>query len=320
MRRSKIFSQSVLREKLSSVMKKRCHALRQVPADDLLHLFDGAAARLAALHVDDGAERALERAAAAGVKAGVLADGAADGRGGQHRRGRALQRWQVVQVVIERLQLAVPRVAQNLIEAVLLGLAGEERDAHVHRLLQLRRDAAEHRQAARNVKAAEAHLNSSGAQRAGDVQRARKLVGLHADQHHQAALAGQRARDAPRTDARVVLIHGLDVDLNLRPEHAARAAVEREAVHHRQRVRRHGGAEPLDDVAIVVIVRGLDEDDREAARIPGRHLRIGVAEGHPNQILWECRNHTAMQRTSRKEIQDCGGATAAALVALKTPW
>ena len=48
--------------------------VREVGAHDLLHVVGGAAARLSALHVDDGAEGALERAAAAGVEAGVGAD------------------------------------------------------------------------------------------------------------------------------------------------------------------------------------------------------------------------------------------------------
>ena len=51
-------------------------AMRQVLAQQLLDVVRRAAARLAALHVDDGAERALVRAAAAGVEAGVVTGGA----------------------------------------------------------------------------------------------------------------------------------------------------------------------------------------------------------------------------------------------------
>ena len=53
-------------------------ALRPVRAHDLLDVVGRAAARLAALHVDDRAERTLERAAAPGIEAGVGAGGALD--------------------------------------------------------------------------------------------------------------------------------------------------------------------------------------------------------------------------------------------------
>ncbi len=46
-------------------------ALREVLAHQRLDIVGRAAARLAALHVDDGAERALERAAAAGIEARI---------------------------------------------------------------------------------------------------------------------------------------------------------------------------------------------------------------------------------------------------------
>ena len=51
-------------------------ALRPVLAQDLLDIIRRAAPRLAPLHIDDGAEGALERAAAAGIEARHVADGA----------------------------------------------------------------------------------------------------------------------------------------------------------------------------------------------------------------------------------------------------
>ena len=59
--------------------------LRGVGAHDRLDVVGGAVARLAALHVDDGAEAALERAAAAGVEAGVVAGHAGHDLARQHR-------------------------------------------------------------------------------------------------------------------------------------------------------------------------------------------------------------------------------------------
>ena len=54
------------------------HALRQVAPDDRLDVVRGAPAGDPALHVDDGAEAALERAAAAGIEACVMAGDAGD--------------------------------------------------------------------------------------------------------------------------------------------------------------------------------------------------------------------------------------------------
>jgi hypothetical protein len=74
------------------------------------------------------------------------------------------------------------------------------------------------------------------------------------------------------------------VDLNIGAEHLAGAAVQRETVHHRQRVRWHSGAKPLDDVAVVVIVRGLDKHNGEALDVLAEiGLRCGIwfADGHP---------------------------------------
>ena len=61
-------------------------ALRRIGAHDLLDVVGGAIARLAALHVDDGAEAALERAAAAGIEAGVMAGHAGDRPARQDRQ------------------------------------------------------------------------------------------------------------------------------------------------------------------------------------------------------------------------------------------
>ena len=56
--------------------EKAVQSLRDVLADDLLDVVGRTAARLAPLHVDDRAERTLERAAAAGVEARHAAGGA----------------------------------------------------------------------------------------------------------------------------------------------------------------------------------------------------------------------------------------------------
>ena len=156
-------------------------ALGEVAAHDLFDIVRRAAARLAPLHVDDGAERAQKRAAAAGVEGGDLAAGALHAMCGKNRHGYAVERGQVVHVVVQRFQRAVLSVAQNQLEAA-FGFAGKQRDAEVHRLLQFGRHLGQHRQAAGDVEAADADRNAGRAQRPRQIHGAWELVGLHADQ------------------------------------------------------------------------------------------------------------------------------------------
>ena len=129
--------------------EERRDALPVVLADDRFEVVGAAEAALAALHVDDGAERALERAAAAEIEARLAALVAGQRGRRQAGRRRALDARQIVHVVVERLQRAVPGIEQDRVEPAFLGLAGEDRDAHVHGRLDLRRHDRQHRQAAR---------------------------------------------------------------------------------------------------------------------------------------------------------------------------
>ena len=89
--------------------------------------------------------------------------------------------------------------------------------------------------------------DARGAQRPGDVDGARKLVGLHADQADQPAAAARRGSArmiALGPDARVGLVPDRDPDLDVVAQHAPLGAVEREAVQRRQRVGRDRRAQP----------------------------------------------------------------------------
>src|SRR6185437_5172440 len=128
MTRSRMISQSLLREIVVGD-EEAVQSVGDVAADDLLDVVGRAAARLAALHVDDGAERALVGAAAAGVEARLGAAGALDALARQKRDWRAFETGKVVHVIVERLERAGIGVAQYLVEAA-LGLAGIDRQAH----------------------------------------------------------------------------------------------------------------------------------------------------------------------------------------------
>jgi len=81
-------------------------------------------------------------------------------------------------------------------------------------------------------------------------------------------------RDAFGLDAGVGFIEGADLDLRDGAEDAALFAIKGEAVEHSQRIGWNCGTEPLDDVAIVVIVRGLDQHQRESLWGARTHLRL----------------------------------------------
>ena len=69
----------------------------------------------------------------------------------------------------------------------------------------------------------------------GEIERARKLVRLHADQHHHAG-AGRldHRREALGADAGVGLVEGVDLDVDVVAQHAALGAILGEAVERRR--------------------------------------------------------------------------------------
>ena len=71
------------------------NAFRPVLPNDVLDVVRRAASRFPSLHVDDGAERALVRAAAAGIEGRVVACRALDVLAQQERHRRRLDRWEV---------------------------------------------------------------------------------------------------------------------------------------------------------------------------------------------------------------------------------
>jgi hypothetical protein len=110
-------------------------AVLVVLAQDALDIVGAAAAGFAPLHVDDSAERALERTAAPGIEGRHVADGLAHRVARQERRHRVLERRQIGDVIADRLERACGGIAHHLIHAT-LGLAGKQRDAHIESFLE----------------------------------------------------------------------------------------------------------------------------------------------------------------------------------------
>ncbi len=154
---------------------------------------------------------------------------------------------------------------------MLLGFAGEHRNAERLRLDDLRGKLRQHGEAAGDMEAAEADLIARRAKLTRDIHGARKLVRLHPDDADQrpAAPALEVADDPAREHAAIGLVVGVDLDPDARAQNLALAGVLGQAVHAGERVGRQRRAEPLDRIAVVVVVGRLDENEGEQ-RIPAR--------------------------------------------------
>ena len=175
------------------------------------------------------------------------------------------------------------RVLQDLFETS-FRFAGEKRDAHRFRAMNIGIVAAEHAHRSRDMEPADGHLNAAVQQRLRQVEGVRKLVRLHADEHHHAvARLLDHAREPFRTHARVRFVKRMDLDLDVLAEHVALPAIARQAVKRGERIRRDRRAKPLDHVAVIVVVRRLDEHEAKTlrrARGCGRGLHHGFRTPH----------------------------------------
>ena len=91
---------------------------------------------------------------------------------------------------------------------------------------QVLRHLRQHGDAAGDVEAADADRQPGGEERPREIDRARKLVRLHADQADQRLAAGlaDHPDDLVRPDPPVGLVIGVQADVDVRPEHLAAAA------------------------------------------------------------------------------------------------
>src|SRR5277367_6665716 len=160
-------------------------------------MIGGAEAALAALDVDDRAERAFERTTAPEVEARNTQEVLVDFALLQQWNRFARQIGRMGEVVVDRLQRTGKTVAQHFVDPTLFAFPCEETDAQVLRLDEIGRQRLQHREASGDVEAADADRNAGRAKRSRHVHRARKLVGLHADQKNE-GLAGSRGGYDPR--------------------------------------------------------------------------------------------------------------------------
>src|SRR5262252_3079041 len=245
-------------------------ALRPVETHQMFDVVGGAEARLAPLHVDNGAERALIGAAAASIEARTQPKCPLDVLPGKERHRRAFHVRQVAHEIIERRKASGGGILQHKIEAT-LGLTGKHRNAHLPACIKPDGAAVKHRHTAGHVKSSDCDRDASSAERACYIEGARILVRLDANECKQPKIAvtAKPLDQFGHVDARMRLVNCLDVDRNVRPENLALCAIGCDAVDGGQRIRRNHCAPPAYHVAIVVIVRWLDQNELEAS--PWRH-------------------------------------------------
>ncbi len=134
------------------------------------------------------------------------------------------------------------------------------------------------------MEAADDHRQLRRTELAGDVDGTGELVGLDPDEADEtAACLLDPLDDAGHVDDGVAFVIGLDVDVDIRPQGPGMGANLENAVNAGEAVGGDGRAHPLDDIAPLVIVRGLDEDDFEGAL--GHVLSPGGATSEAGQNI-----------------------------------
>ena len=118
---------------------------------------------------------------------------------------------QIIHEVVERFQLAICGILKKVAKAA-LGFAGKERDADLSRTSHVGVAFRQHRDCPRDMKTADGHHNPALAQRSSDVECSRKLIRLHAYEHHHACIRPfYQCSDAIRSDARVGFVERMDL-------------------------------------------------------------------------------------------------------------
>src|ERR1700722_17230350 len=116
------------------------------------------------------------------------------------------------------------------------------------------------------MKAAHDYVQAQRAELPAEIERARKLVRLHADQPDHAATGGADAfGHGGHIDDGVAFVAGIDLNIDIGAEHAIVGAFPHQPIDAGERVRRKGRAQPLDDIAVPVVMRRLDQLDPKRA-------------------------------------------------------
>src|SRR6516165_7666571 len=166
----------------------------------------------------------------------------------------------IIEEIIDWLERSICCCAQNLV-ATTLEFTRKQRNAHVDRFLQIWLQSGQHCETAGHMEATNGHRNTSVAERAREIQRARILVSLHSGEYDkpESAMPAESLYDLVRPYARSDFIDNRNVDRNIGPECLARGGILEQTVENGERVRGYDRTNPLNDVTLVVIVGRLDQ-------------------------------------------------------------
>src|SRR6516162_276414 len=131
------------------------------------------------------------------------------------------------------------------------------------------------------MKTADRDLDAGLAKPGRQIHRARELVRLHTDQANEPGIGTPDPPDDPADrDHRVAFVIGPDLDRDLRPERTAVRQILRDAVEASERIRRDPRFPPLDQIAVVVVMRLLDQLDDEPAVPQRTRAPTAPRQGH----------------------------------------
>ena len=177
-------------------------------------------------------------------------------------------RGQVLHEVVERLQRALARRrCRNGLEPP-FGLAGEDGDAADRARA---RDRWPCRRASKGSRRREIRRSPPECRPRGTAARyrARADTGSTARptsaEQAEIAVPAEAADQLRDVDAGVGLVDQVDIDLDVRAEHLPLGAIEREAVDRGERVRWDQRPPPANDIAVIVVMGRLDQNQLKAA-------------------------------------------------------
>jgi hypothetical protein len=185
---------------------------------------------------------------------------------GKERHRRAFDVPQIPHEIVEWHKTSGCGILQQQLKTT-LGFTVEHRNVYVPASIEIDGVAIKHRQTAGPVESSDYNRDASGAERAGDIEGARILVRLDADERKQpkTAVTAKMLEQFGDVNARMGLVNCLDVDYDVRPENSALCAIGFDAVDGGQGIRRSNCVPPAYHVTIVVIMRWLHENELEVS-------------------------------------------------------
>src|SRR5271157_579662 len=232
-----------------------------VAANGLGNVLRGAETHFAALNVDDGAEGAFERAAAAAIEGAKIGSGELaeifPANGGD---GLGVEVGLVVQEIVERLQAAVNGIVQQVAPGF-FDLPFDDGNTRVQELLYIGRDIREKGEIAADMEPADQNGKAGAPKGVSKIASAGELIGLHADKAHDAFGETPALGTADALDGDFV--HSFIEQVNLYLPGVAQTLlpdnVFGEPGETRERVARKNAAKMAHHITVIIILGRLDE-------------------------------------------------------------